>query len=375
MGREPNDEGRAERPMITMGQEGLELLLRKASVDRRFRRRLVATRDVAARELGVELDGPTLRSLQGASREWLLEQMATIELGPRERSALLGDNLLAMLEAMQDAAGDGQRSSSAHGTLDSLPAFTPAPRTTSGGAGAASAAAAHSAPTAPEMAAVANSAPGAESPGAGVRRGFVPTYPKPRWASPPDDEQAALSTARPGKARARRAPSPVDGNLRPGALGHRVPVAVEALLGKASLQPEFAQQLLQERSAAADPLGMPLTQAERTLLDGLDRAHLESMLEHVRLADEHTAVLRGQDGLAMLAALGDPRPGQPAALAAAAPPSTAGGLRASVGPDELPRPPRRGVRRILALLIVVTAATVLAGGVAGLAWWLLRGSG
>lgn len=363
------------RPLITMGAEGLDLLLRKASVDRRFRRRLVATRADAARELGVELDGPTERSLRGASREWLLEQIAAVVLTARERSALLGENLLVMLEAMQGEPG-GAPVDGLHGTLDSLPAYTGA--------------APHSGPappTAPDLQAV---GAGAQQGGpaaanakddttragsgplgrpAGARRGFQPTYPKQRWGRDADD--AGLGPPeRPGP-RTRRRHGGEQRTPRPSDLGHTTPVAVRALLGKASLQPEFAECLLRDRSGVADGLGMPLTAAETTLLDGLERAHLESMLQQTKVADAHRAALRGEDGPAMLAALGDPRPGLLAGVASAAPSPTADDLRAQDTPNSLQRhlPGRR--RRWLLPVTLLVAAGLLAG-LGWLGWTLLR---
>jgi hypothetical protein len=94
---------------------------------------------------------------------------------------------------------------------------------------------------------------------------------------------------------------------RPTAHGHghaKVPCGIEALLKKASVDPEFREILLNKRADAARDIDLGLSPAEAAVLNGIPRSHIEKVIRNTTVPDEQRRVFLGKVGAAMAAMLG-----------------------------------------------------------------------
>ena len=79
---------------------GIEVLVKKASVDPQFKALLLARRDAAAEEIGLELDPAEAMMLRAVPAEQLEAIIAGTKVDPGSRRALLGKVAAAMLAAI-----------------------------------------------------------------------------------------------------------------------------------------------------------------------------------------------------------------------------------------------------------------------------------
>ena len=79
---------------------GIEILVKKASVDPEFRRLLLERRAEAARQIGLELNAAEAAMLGAIPAEQLEAIIARAKVDPRHRAAFRGGNVAAMLIAL-----------------------------------------------------------------------------------------------------------------------------------------------------------------------------------------------------------------------------------------------------------------------------------
>jgi len=84
----------------------------------------------------------------------------------------------------------------------------------------------------------------------------------------------------------------------------RVPRGMEILIKKASVDPEFKGQLLEERSECARRIGLELKPVETAILNGIPSVQLEAIIGSTRVHEKHRPAFLGCAAAAMLAALG-----------------------------------------------------------------------
>lgn len=96
----------------------------------------------------------------------------------------------------------------------------------------------------------------------------------------------------------------------------QIPMGIEVLVKKASVDPAFKAILLERRAGAADEIGLKLDAAEAMMLAGVPDTQLDSIIAHTSVPLEHRRAFLGQAAVAMLAAVG--------AMAAGAAPAIAG---------------------------------------------------
>lgn len=81
-----------------------------------------------------------------------------------------------------------------------------------------------------------------------------------------------------------------------------IPVGIEVLVKKASVDSEFRQILLEKRGEAAREIGLELTQAEQEMLSSISYEHLEKIIDNTKVNPEHRSIFRGKAVKLMLAA-------------------------------------------------------------------------
>ncbi|HUU17232.1 MAG TPA: hypothetical protein VMW72_08790 [Sedimentisphaerales bacterium] len=81
-----------------------------------------------------------------------------------------------------------------------------------------------------------------------------------------------------------------------------IPVGVEVLVKKASVDPEFRQILLEKRGEAAGEIGLELTEAERKMLSSIAVEQLEKIIDNTKVKPEHRNIFRGKAIKLMLGA-------------------------------------------------------------------------
>ncbi len=86
---------------------GIEVLVKKASVDDEFRKLLLETRARAASEIGLELDSAEVMMLNGVPRGQLETIIANTRLRPTQRKLFMGRAAAVMLAALGTAAAVG----------------------------------------------------------------------------------------------------------------------------------------------------------------------------------------------------------------------------------------------------------------------------
>jgi len=83
-----------------------------------------------------------------------------------------------------------------------------------------------------------------------------------------------------------------------------IPRGMEVLLKKASVDPDFRERLLRDRSRAAGFIDLVLTPVEAAMLDIAPQAQLEAVIAHTTVEPGHRAVFLGRIAAATLLALG-----------------------------------------------------------------------
>jgi acyl carrier protein len=83
-----------------------------------------------------------------------------------------------------------------------------------------------------------------------------------------------------------------------------IPQGIEILVKKASLDAEFRELLLSERTEAARQIALELTPAEAMMLRAVPREQLEAIIAQVTVPQEHRRAFLGKAAAVMLAALG-----------------------------------------------------------------------
>jgi len=94
---------------------GIEVLVKKASVDAEFRALLLERRAEAASEIGLELDPAEAAILNGLPREQLEAIIARTRVRPEHRAAFAGRNVLLMLAALGVATSSCDRAGPVRG--------------------------------------------------------------------------------------------------------------------------------------------------------------------------------------------------------------------------------------------------------------------
>lgn len=83
-----------------------------------------------------------------------------------------------------------------------------------------------------------------------------------------------------------------------------IPRGIEVLVKKASVDPQFRAVLLERRAAAADQIGLKLSEAERGMLGAIPEAQLAAVIGRTKVRAEKRRAFLGKAAAAMLAALG-----------------------------------------------------------------------
>ena len=84
----------------------------------------------------------------------------------------------------------------------------------------------------------------------------------------------------------------------------QMPYGIEVLVKKAAVDPEFRELLLARRSAAADEIGIPLRESEKSMLGSVPAAQLEAIIDGTKVGAKARKALLGKAAAVMLAALG-----------------------------------------------------------------------
>jgi hypothetical protein len=82
------------------------------------------------------------------------------------------------------------------------------------------------------------------------------------------------------------------------------PRGIEVLIKKAAVDPYFRTELMERRSAAADLIGLELSDAETAMLDNVPAEQLAAFIDNAKVSPKLRPVFCGYAAAAMLAALG-----------------------------------------------------------------------
>jgi hypothetical protein len=82
-----------------------------------------------------------------------------------------------------------------------------------------------------------------------------------------------------------------------------IPLGVETLIKKASIDEEFRRLLLEKRADAAREIDLELTAVEAAMLKSIPRSQIEQIIGKTTVPKEHRRVFLGKVGAAMLAVL------------------------------------------------------------------------
>ena len=82
-----------------------------------------------------------------------------------------------------------------------------------------------------------------------------------------------------------------------------LPITVELLITKATVDADFRQLLLETRDAAAETIGLHLDPAEVLMLKAAPREQLAAIIERTNVPTEHRRAFLGTAAAAMLAAI------------------------------------------------------------------------
>jgi hypothetical protein len=83
-----------------------------------------------------------------------------------------------------------------------------------------------------------------------------------------------------------------------------VPVGIQVLLSKASVDSDFRTALLRDRIAAANSIGLELSDVEKATLSSIPEDQLEAMIQNTRVPNALRSTFMGCATAAMIAALG-----------------------------------------------------------------------
>ena len=83
-----------------------------------------------------------------------------------------------------------------------------------------------------------------------------------------------------------------------------IPRGIEVLVKKASVDADFYNVLLNERSKAAAHIGLDLDPSEAMMLDGIPEAQLIAIISSTQVNDKQRPAFMGSVAAAMLAAIG-----------------------------------------------------------------------
>jgi hypothetical protein len=89
-----------------------------------------------------------------------------------------------------------------------------------------------------------------------------------------------------------------------GRLVRNIPRGLEVLVKKAAIDQEFRELLVQNRSQAANRIGLVLDATEAAVIDSLPEPNLISMIEHAEVPASQRGVFLGWVAALMLAAIG-----------------------------------------------------------------------
>ena len=84
----------------------------------------------------------------------------------------------------------------------------------------------------------------------------------------------------------------------------RIPRGMEVLVKKAVVDPAFRSRLLEKRSAVAAEIQLVLTPAEKTMLDSIPTAQLETIIAKTKVHSKLAPILLTGTAAVILAALG-----------------------------------------------------------------------
>jgi len=82
-----------------------------------------------------------------------------------------------------------------------------------------------------------------------------------------------------------------------------IPRAIEVLIKKASVDPEFRRLLMEKRAEAAQEIDLELSQVEAKILSDIPHEQLEKIIDNTKVPSEHRPVFFGKAGKLMLAAI------------------------------------------------------------------------
>jgi len=82
-----------------------------------------------------------------------------------------------------------------------------------------------------------------------------------------------------------------------------IPRAIEVLIKKASVDPEFRRLLMEKRAEAAQEIDLELSRVEVKILSDIPREQLEKIIDNTKVPPEHRPVFLGKAGKLMLAAI------------------------------------------------------------------------
>ena len=83
-----------------------------------------------------------------------------------------------------------------------------------------------------------------------------------------------------------------------------IPRGIEVLVKKAAVDPAFRTLLLEQRSAAADEIGLTLAPAEAVMLDAVTQPQLDGIIANTVVPPKQRPAFMGRAAAAMLIALG-----------------------------------------------------------------------
>ncbi|MBC8471862.1 MAG: hypothetical protein H8D56_20575 [Planctomycetes bacterium] len=81
-----------------------------------------------------------------------------------------------------------------------------------------------------------------------------------------------------------------------------IPVGIDVLVKKASVDSEFRQMLLEKRGEAAREIGLELTEAEQKMLSSISLEQLEKIIDNTKVKPDQRSIFRGKAVKLMLAA-------------------------------------------------------------------------
>lgn len=84
---------------------------------------------------------------------------------------------------------------------------------------------------------------------------------------------------------------------------NKIPLGIEVLVNKASVDPDFRQLLIERRAEAAREIGLELEPAEAAMLASIPREQLEIIIDHTEVPRGTRRIFLGVAAAAMITAL------------------------------------------------------------------------